>query len=82
MATTIQMEESTKRALERVKLFPRETYNQIVERLLQRELEEEEAVLSPKAVKNIEQAIEDVKAGRLYSTKEAKKRLGIKWSTK
>lgn len=76
MATTIQLEEDTKRTLERVKLFPRETYDQVIKRLVRNETDDE--VLSPETVKNIERALEDVKAGRTYTLKEAKKKLGMK----
>jgi len=33
--------------------------------------------LSPKTIKNIERALEDIRKGRTYSTSEAKKKLGI-----
>ncbi len=75
MVTTIQIEEETRRMLERMKLFPRETYDHAIKRLLH---DEEDEVLSQKAIKNIEAALKDVKEGRTYSTKEAKKRLGIR----
>ena len=75
MVTTIQLEEETKRKLERAKMFPRETYNQVIERLLERGDEE---ILSPRTIRNIERALSDIKAGRVYSTKEVKKKLGIK----
>jgi len=76
MATTIQLEEKTKEELERVKLFPRETYNEVIIRLIMTSQEETE--LSEQTIKNIEKALEDVKKGRLYSTKEVRKELGIK----
>ena len=76
MVTTIQLEEKTKEELERVKLFPRETYNEVIIRLIMTSQEETE--LSEQTIKNIEKALEDVKKGRLYSTKEVRKELGIK----
>lgn len=75
MATTIQVTEETKDALERMKLFPRETYEEVICRLIEISKEEEE--LSTETIKNIEKALEDVKSGRLYSTEEVKKELGI-----
>ena len=75
--TTIQLEERTKRKLERVKMFPRETYNNVIERLLEMENSEEDR-LSPRTIRNIERSLEDIKAGRVYSTKELRKSLGIK----
>jgi len=76
MVTTIQLEEKTKQNLERMKIFPRETYNEVIIRLILTSHVETE--LSEQTIKNIEKALEDVKKGRLYSTKEAKKELGIK----
>ena len=76
MATTIQLEEKTKEELERAKLFPRETYNEVIIRLIMTSQEETE--LSEQTIKNIEKALEDVKKSRLYSTEEVRKELGIK----
>jgi predicted transcriptional regulator len=76
MVTTIQVEEKTKEELERVKLFPRETYNEVIIRLVMTSQEETE--LSEETIKNIEKALEDVKKGRVYSTEKVRKELGIK----
>ena len=76
MVTTIQLHEKIKHKLEGLKIHPRETYNEVIERLIRRGVEEEE--LSPHAMRNIEAALEDVKKGRLYSTNEVKKKLGIR----
>lgn len=75
MATTIQVTEETKEALERMKLFPRETYEDVICRLIEISKEEEE--LSTETIQNIEKALEDVKKGRLHTTEEVKKELGI-----
>jgi len=39
MVTTIQLEEETKKSLERMKMFPGETYSHVIERLMQGEEE-------------------------------------------
>ena len=75
MATTIQLEERIKDKLEEIKIHPRETYSRVIERLIRNDMEDE---LSPQSIRNIEVALEDIKKGRLHSTKEVKKRLGIK----
>jgi len=75
MVTTIQVEERTKSILDKMKMYPRETYNQIVIRLVKENIEESE--LSPETIKGIENALDDVKKGRVHSTKEVKKMLGI-----
>lgn len=74
--TTIQVDEETKKMLERMKMFPRETYNQVIERLARKEAEEE--TLSPETVRNIEESLKDIKAGRVYTTEEVRKKLGLK----
>lgn len=76
MVTTIQLEEEVKSKLEEMKIDPRETYSKVIERLIKNEISEQE--LSPQTIKNIEEALDDVKKGRVYSTKEVKKRLGIR----
>ena len=75
MVTTIQVTEKTKNALERMKLFPRETYEEVICRLI--EISDEEETLSTETIHTIERALEDVKSGRMYSTEEVKKELGI-----
>jgi len=75
MVTTIQLEERVKSMLEKMKTNPAETYNKVVERLI---VNAEEYELSPKTVKNIEHALEDIKKRRTYSTAEVKKKLLIK----
>lgn len=76
MVTTIQVEERIKNKLEELKLHPKEPYGKVIERLIESSMEEEE--LSPQTIKDIESALEDVKKGRVYSTGEVKKKLGIR----
>ena len=76
MATTIQIEEKIKSKLEEMKVHPREPYSRVIERLIKYSGGEEE--LSPETIKNIERALSDVKKGKVCSTIEAKKKLGIK----
>lgn len=75
MATTIQVTERTKKELQKMKLFPRETYEEVIQRLIEISKEEEE--LSTETIQNMEKALEDVKKGRIHSTEEVKKELGI-----
>jgi len=75
MVTTIQLEERVKNMLEKMKSNPAETYNKVIKRLI---VNVEEYELSPKTVKNIEHALEDIKKGRTYSTAEVKKKLHIR----
>lgn len=74
MVTTIRVTENTKDALKRMKLLPKETYEEVICRLIEISKEEEE--LSTETIENIERALEDMKRGRLYSTEEVKRELG------
>lgn len=61
MATTIQVEEKTKEKLKELRTYPKETFNQIIIKLI--EYSEDEMILSEETIKNIEEALEDIKAG-------------------
>ena len=78
MVTTIQLEEKIKQQLDKLKNHPRETYNDVLERLVKIAAKESEEELSPQTIKNIQKSLEDIKAGRVLSLQEVKKRLGLK----
>jgi hypothetical protein len=76
MATTIQLDKKVRDRLKELKLHPRESYNAVVERLI--ELGTDEGVLSEETKRDIELSLEDVRAGRTLSMSEVKKRLKMK----
>ena len=55
---------------------PGETYEIVIARLL-RNVQEDD-LLSPVIIKNIEEGIADIKAGRVYTSEQVRKRLGLK----
>ena len=69
--TTIQVSTEVKRSLERMKLHPRETFNQVLERALEdiRELDD-----ATKA--EVEEARREIHAGRYLSIEQVRKALG------
>lgn len=77
MVTSIQLDNKTKARLEKMKSFPKESYDDVVNRLLN-VAEDDEGVLSKQTIKNIERGIADIKAGRVYTSEQVKKRLGLK----
>jgi predicted transcriptional regulator len=77
MVTSIQLDNKTKARLEKMKSFPKESYDDVVNRLLN-VANDDEGVLSKQTIKNIEQGIADIKAGRVYTSEQVKKRLGLK----
>lgn len=73
--TTIQLDKSVKDKLKELKLYPGESYNKVVERLIS--IKADEGELSKATIREIEQSLEDIKAGRTLSMKEVKQRLKI-----
>jgi len=74
--TTIQVDVKTKLMLDELKLHPREPYGAVVRRLAKAKLDE--IPLSKSTLAKIERALEDIKKGEVYTTKQVKRRLGIK----
>jgi len=76
MVTTIQVQKPTKEKLESLKRTKRETYDEIITELI--ELAEEERMeFSEKTKKEIETARNEIKRGKVLTTKELIKELGI-----
>lgn len=70
--TTIQLTRDMKSALEGMKLHPRETYQEVLERLLEdlRELNDE-------TKKEIERALREIKAGKYRTHSQLKAEMGF-----
>jgi len=76
-ATTIQVKGETLERLKFFKRYSKESYDEIINRMIN-EIEDEE--LSDFAVKGIKKGLEDVKAGRVHSIEKVAKDLGVKLS--
>jgi len=72
MATTIQVSERLKRRLDELKLYPRESYEDVIWDLLEANME-----LSEEMKKELEKSYKDIEEGRIYSHEEVKKELGL-----
>ena len=72
MPTTIQISDNVKLVLDKMKMLERETYNNIIERMIEDDLE-----LNEKTKKDIEEARKRIKAGKFITHEEAKRRLGL-----
>jgi predicted transcriptional regulator len=70
--TTIQLSLDLKRSLEGMKLHPRETFNDVLERILEdlRELDE-------KTKTEIEEARRQIRAGRYLTSEQVRKAMGF-----
>lgn len=76
MVTTIQLDKSVRDKLRELKLYPGESYNKVVERLISIRMDKGE--LSEATIREIEQSLDDNKACMTLSMKEVKQRLEIK----
>ena len=74
--STIKLSKKLKNELRKQMNHPRETYEMVIARLLKSTQEDD--VLSEEVIKNIEEGIADIKAGRVYTSDQVKKKLGIK----
>ena len=72
MPTTIQISDDVKQTLDKMKLFERDTYNEILERMIEEDLE-----LNEKTKKEIEDAKKRVKSGKFLTHDQVKKSLGL-----
>jgi len=72
MVTTIQITEDMKSALTQMKIFERETYNDVLERLIEdvRELNEE-------TKKEIKTAIKEIDSGKYVTHEQLAKEMGF-----
>ena len=73
MATTIQISEELKKELSKKKFSDRETYESIIWDLLEDTME-----LNEKTMKELKEAREEIKAGKIYTLAQIKKELKIK----
>ena len=77
MATslTIKLEADTKASLDSLKIHPRETYDDVIKRLVDIAIDDEP--LSSETQEHLKQADEDIKAGRTRPMAEVMRELGI-----
>jgi predicted transcriptional regulator len=74
-STTICLDSKVKDMLTSLKRYPRESYSSVVERLANMAIDEEP--LSDEAINGIEEALEDIKQGRLHSEEEILKEFDL-----
>jgi predicted transcriptional regulator len=72
--TTIEIRQETKALLDELKRHPRESYNDVVDRLATMATDDEP--LSEEALKRIEEALADLKGGRYFTDEEIEAELG------
>ena len=72
MATTIQISDSVKQMLDKMKIMERETYNDVIEVMIEDNLE-----LNEETKKDLEEARRQIKEGKFLTQEEVEKRLGL-----
>ena len=73
--TTIQLQPEVKESLDQLKRHPRESYNEVIKRLVETRIDEEP--LSEEAMNGIEEALEDIRRGQLHTEEEIRKEFGV-----
>ena len=73
MATTIQISDNVKTMLDRMKIMERETYNDVIEVLIEDNLE-----LSAETKENLEIARKQIKEGKFFTQEQIEKELGLR----
>jgi len=75
-ASSIYIREDLKNQLNNLKRNPKESYNDVIERLVHLTVDDEP--LSPDAIKGLEESLNDIKKGNLISEEVIKKKYGVK----
>ena len=70
--STIQIKEETKKRLQSMKLHPRETYEEIIERMI-----EDLSELNEETRAEIEEARKEIESGKFVTHEQLKKDLGL-----
>jgi predicted CopG family antitoxin len=73
--TTIQLQPEVKEGLDQLKKHPRESYNDVIRRLVGSRIDDEP--LSEEALEGIEEALGDIRKGRVHSEEEIRKEFGV-----
>ena len=75
MKTTVQISREVKEMLDELKLHIREPYDSVIRRLVETRIDYEP--LSEGSLKRVEEALKEVKAGKVYVTEDVKRELDI-----
>ncbi len=74
--STIRLSKKIKNELKKQMHHSGETYESVIERLLLNSKEDD--YLSKETIRSIERGIADIKAGRVHTSEQVKKRLGLR----
>jgi predicted CopG family antitoxin len=74
-ASTIYIREDLKEKLQELKHHPKESYNDVIARLIASSVDDEP--LNEEAIRGLEEALDDIKHRRLYSENEIMAEFGV-----
>jgi len=77
MPTTIQVSEKVKRALDKRKQHPRDTYEDVIVRMMAWWDDEDDAELSPESKAKVERSRNEHRAGKGISLQKLRAELGL-----
>lgn len=72
---TVRIDPATKSLLDDLKVHPRETYADVIDRLARQAIDDEP--LTEDEAADIAEAVEDIRAGRVLSTAQLRRELGL-----
>jgi len=72
--TTIKIKDDTRAKLENFKIYSKETYNDIIERLMKIAQDDD---LDPQTIRNIRKSLDDIEKGKIYTLEQVEKELGL-----
>jgi predicted CopG family antitoxin len=74
MDTTIKIKDDTRTKLENFKIYSKETYNDVIERLMKTAQDDD---LDPQTIRNIRKSLDDIEKGKMYTLDQVEKELGL-----
>lgn len=77
MKTTIQVKKEIKEHLDKFKNHPRETYNEVIARMIHVMSQQNKEELSQQTIKNLKKSLNDIEKGKVYSLEQIEKELGL-----
>ena len=75
-ASSIYIREDLKTQLNKLKRNPKESYNDVIERLVNLTIDDEP--LSTEVIRGLEEGLDDIKKGNLISEENIRKKYGVK----
>jgi len=77
MMKGMKFTDKTRSRIVKTKNYPKETMDEVVNRLLDHYHSDPDLFLTAEDVKEIEEGLADIKAGRVYTTEQLNKELGL-----